>query len=428
VRAIVQDDDGVMWFVAMGGVSRFEGTDWTTFTVADGLVHDVVGDLHIGKDGVLWAGTLGGLSRLDGDTWQSFTKQSGLVADHVSTIHEDGQGVLWIGTQGGGVSRYNGRTFQALTRQDGLGSNTVWDLAPGDDEIWLATSAGVTRFEPQPLASPRVAVTAVVADRRYLDEPTVTIPSTVSLTAFEFSGYSFKTQPGAMEYRYRLAGHDDEWHTTRAQRVEYQNLPRGEYAFEVVAVDRDLGHSETPARQPLQVVYPMAQFAWIAALVLAVAAAIWQTARLVQRDRNLQATNRQLRSAQTQLVQAEKMSTGGLLAGGVAHEMNNPLQTILDSARRIQLYPEDMQRHQQSASLVEQAAQRAAAIVRNLLDYTRASNGELAPVDLNEVVRTTMTLLQHHLDERGVQLRLELATSPLSMRTPTTCLRWSPTW
>lgn len=413
VHAIVQDDDGVLWFGGMGGVSRFDGTDWTSFTTADGLVHDTVTDLHIGADGVLWVGTLGGLGRYDGESWQSFTRKNGLVADHVAAIHEDRHDVLWIGTQGGGVSRYDGRTFQTLTRQDGLGSNTVWDVAPGDnDDIWLATSAGVTRFQSPEAVSPRVEITAVVADRRYVGESALSLSSTIPMATFEYAGYSFKTRPGTMVYRYRLDGVDEGWKTTTEQRVEYEDLPIGDYAFEVVAVDRDLGYSAEPARLPLQIVYPLDRFAWIAALGLAVAFAAWQTRRLVQRDRNLRATNVQLRSAQTQLVQAEKMSTVGLLAGGVAHEINNPLQTILDSARRIQLYPDDVERHQQSASLVEQAAQRAAAIVRNLLDFTRASAGDLAPVDLNEVVRSTLALLQHHIDERQVQLQFEAGDVP----------------
>ena len=45
----------------------------------------------------------------------------------------------------------------------------------------------------------------------------------------------------------RLAGYDKDWKTTRTQRVEYADLPRGDYRFEVQAVDRDLGYSPTPA-------------------------------------------------------------------------------------------------------------------------------------------------------------------------------------
>ncbi|OGG46713.1 MAG: hypothetical protein A3F84_20330 [Candidatus Handelsmanbacteria bacterium RIFCSPLOWO2_12_FULL_64_10] len=65
---------------------------------------------------------------------------------------------------------------------------------------------------------------------------------------------SFKTRPDAMVYRYRLRGYEEEWKTTRERRVEYHDLPIGDYVFEVVAVDRDLVYSEQPATVKVTVV------------------------------------------------------------------------------------------------------------------------------------------------------------------------------
>ena len=75
------------------------------------------------------------------------------------------------------------------------------------------------------------------------------------LVAFEFHGISLKTRPEATLYRYQLTGYDEEWQTTRNRRVEYQDLPTGEYTFEVLAVDRDLVYSEKPATVDLHVFY-----------------------------------------------------------------------------------------------------------------------------------------------------------------------------
>ena len=123
--------------------------------------------------------------------------------------------MLWFATKGGGVSRFDGQIFQILTRQDGLGSNVVWSISQGHDEVWLGTDAGVTRYRPPPRTPPRVALTAVVADQRYTGVSELSIPSTVSLTAFEFAGYSFKTRPGGIVFRYRLNGYDVDWRVTR---------------------------------------------------------------------------------------------------------------------------------------------------------------------------------------------------------------------
>jgi hypothetical protein len=84
----------------------------------------------------------------------------------------------------------------------------------------------------------------------------VTVPSSAGLVALEFHGRSFKTRPEAMVYRYRLSGYDTDWKNTKNQRVEYQDLPTGNYTFEVVAVDRDLVYSETPATMTLTIVPP----------------------------------------------------------------------------------------------------------------------------------------------------------------------------
>jgi len=115
----------------------------------------------------------------------------------------------------------------------------------------------------------------------------IPIPSNISLTIFEFAGYSLKTRPEAMIYRYRLKGYDERWRTTHSRRVEYPDLPRGSYVFEVQAVDRDLGYSKVPATVALTVRLPYERIGWISALAVALALVVWQTVRVVRRDRRL---------------------------------------------------------------------------------------------------------------------------------------------
>ena len=69
-----------------------------------------------------------------------------------------------------------------------------------------------------------------------------------------------------MVYRYRMKGYEEDWQTTHARRVEYQDLPRGRYTFEVQAVDRDLVYSEPPATVALTVHLPYERIGWLSAL------------------------------------------------------------------------------------------------------------------------------------------------------------------
>jgi len=97
---------------------------------------------------------------------------------------------------------------------------------------------------------------------------------------------NFKTRPEAMVYRYRLEGYED-WQTTHNRYVEYQDLPRGTYTFEVQAVDRDLVYSEIPATLALTVHLPYERIGLLSALGIAIVLVIWQTVRVVHRDRRL---------------------------------------------------------------------------------------------------------------------------------------------
>ena len=137
-----------------------------------------------------------------------------------------------------------------------------------------------------------MAIDGVVADRRYSKVNTLALPTGVGLVAFEFQGISFKTRPDGMVYRYRLKDYDRGWQTTRERRVEYQNLPRGTYTFEVQGVDRDLVYSDTPAIVTLTVHFPYERALGSSALGIALILVGWQTARVVRRDRRLQEANR----------------------------------------------------------------------------------------------------------------------------------------
>ena len=231
---------------------------WRTYHVADGIASGEILSIYQDQAGNLWFGTDGcGVSRYDGITFTTFTTEDGLADNQVRSIYQDSEGNLWFGFYGGVVSKYDGQVFQTLTPRDGLPGGPVRSiLQDGEGSIWFTTYNGVVRHRQPKPSPPPVFIDAVVADRRYKDISEVTIPSSVRLVAFEFHGISFKTRPEAMVYRYRLVGYDENWHNTHARRLEYKELPKGSYTFEVIAVDRDLVYSGSPATVELKIVPP----------------------------------------------------------------------------------------------------------------------------------------------------------------------------
>lgn len=115
---------------------------------------------------------------------------------------------------------------------------------------------------------------------------------------------------------------------------------------------------------------------------------------------------------ETQLTQAEKLSSIGLLAAGVAHEVNTPLAVISSYAQMLQKQARGddptAQRLRPVLEKITQQTFRASEIVNGLLNFSRATGSEMVPLDANAVVRETIALLEHQLRTARLQVHTEL--------------------
>lgn len=73
VNGVAVDGVGNKWFATYSGVSRFDGSSWISYTVADGLANPEVNSVAIAGDGDAWFGTQGGVSEFDGSVWTTYT-------------------------------------------------------------------------------------------------------------------------------------------------------------------------------------------------------------------------------------------------------------------------------------------------------------------------------------------------------------------
>jgi PAS domain S-box-containing protein len=112
---------------------------------------------------------------------------------------------------------------------------------------------------------------------------------------------------------------------------------------------------------------------------------------------------------ENQLSQADKLSSIGLLAAGVAHEVNTPLAVISSYA---QMLSKQVQGDEKKSAVLEKITRqtfRASEIVNNLLNFSRTGGAEFAEVDINRVIVDTLSLLEHQFKTSRVRVQDELA-------------------
>ena len=107
---------------------------------------------------------------------------------------------------------------------------------------------------------------------------------------------------------------------------------------------------------------------------------------------------------QEQLIQSEKLAGIGILASGVAHEINNPLSGIIGMAE-VALEEEDISKSRSYLMDIMSCAERIAEIVRGLKSYSRATKkGELGVVDLNEVLEESLKMVRLAIKPASVEV------------------------
>jgi two-component system NtrC family sensor kinase len=158
-------------------------------------------------------------------------------------------------------------------------------------------------------------------------------------------------------------------------------------------------------------------------------AALVTLARMVVAQFELRLKNRELESAlqtieaqKASLIHHSKMSALGEMAGGMAHEINNPLAIISGYGARIGMLlrsPEPEANREKIESSLEgigKGVERITTIIRGLQLFSReGSSDPLEKADLRRVVRDSLGLCQEHFKNLGIEIRLELPSDPLEV-------------
>ncbi|MFW5973450.1 MAG: two-component regulator propeller domain-containing protein, partial [Bacteroidota bacterium] len=427
------------------------------------------------RDRHLWIGTSQGLILLDGSGEHILAvldRTSGMPADNVvsTALSSDGS-VLWAGTNQGlvAIDAEQASVKRVLTQQDGLVNNEVWfygSVASGSDgSVYFGTANGLSIYRPEydvPNERPpelRIRRASITQSIGRSNEAT-----------FDYTALTFADEK-RVSFRTRLVGYDSEWSSPKSDRsLRYTNLPAvffpKTYRFEVTASNESGVWAVEPASLTFDVSPPWWLRWWaIGGYFVALAVGVvvvhrFQHVRLVRRAqeearlreaelraqtsqakteaaearaqalmaendrkalalakaRELEKAYYELKSAQTQLVQAEKMASLGRLAAGIAHEIKNPLNFInnfaalsvdlLEEVEEIladEDLPQDVREElddilsdlRLNTGKIVEHGKRTDGIVRSMLMHSRGKTGEASPVEVNSLVEEYVNLAYH---------------------------------
>jgi signal transduction histidine kinase len=135
-----------------------------------------------------------------------------------------------------------------------------------------------------------------------------------------------------------------------------------------------------------------------------------RTAELERRNKELKDALDQLRRAQDELVRSEKMASMGRLVAGIAHEINNPVNAVVNTVGPLEATLADLSSGgdavdeiKEMIRVIQRGAKRTKEIVQALHNYSRGDDERVVEVDLHRGLDESLDLLRHHL-KNGIQV------------------------
>jgi two-component system NtrC family sensor kinase len=125
-------------------------------------------------------------------------------------------------------------------------------------------------------------------------------------------------------------------------------------------------------------------------------------------EQKVEKRTQELHIAETESARSEKLASVGLLAAGIAHELNNPLTGVLTFTTLLRKKMPDGSMDAEDLDLVIRETKRCAAIIRRLLDFAREKTPEKKFTDLNQVVEDTVRIIERPASFRDVEIALNL--------------------
>lgn len=147
INALVVDSSGNLWIGTAQGVSEFDGTSFTNYS----LSNSIVSGLTVDKQGNIWDARNHALSEFNGKTWTVYNNNSlgewGFSPPSFYSLAIDANGNKWVGANDG-LYEFDGSRWTSYYRSDGLAGANVYSVAiDAQGNKWIGTYSGVSEFD-----------------------------------------------------------------------------------------------------------------------------------------------------------------------------------------------------------------------------------------------------------------------------------------
>jgi len=272
--------------------------------------------------------------------------------------------------------------------------------------------------------------------------------------AFNFIAIDFSSPPESVKYYTILEGYDNTWRESLQRRTSFYNLSPGNYLFRIKAftsegmkIEKNISIHVNP---PWWKTWWAYSFYILIAGLLLYAVYRLQKQRIIRKEREksqlieleqakeIEKAYHELRATQAQLIHAEKMASLGELTAGIAHEIQNPLNFVNNFSEvnieladelkselnKIELSPEDKNNLEtyvddiaQNQVKINEHGHRAGAIVKSMLQHSRASTGQKELTDINALAEEYLRISYHGMRAKDKSLTEDEAGYNIILKT-----------
>jgi ligand-binding sensor domain-containing protein len=294
-RTIFQDSKGRYWF-SIGGVLLYDPEKGTVKQYAagtSGLGDETVNSITEDNDGLIWFGTMNGLTSLQVETNKivTYRRTEGLPSNETESLLVDPLGRLWFGTANG-LCFFDKRTssFTSFDMNDGLCYNQFNEQSAyrmRNGHFVYPTYKGFVLFDPLRFKAEKARLDVFATNFKVLgkDKRPTANPEELKQVDLAYDQNFFTIElaspyyPNAdhVWYAYLLDGFDKEWHYTHDRLVSYTNVPGGDYVFRYKA-GTDPAHwlaAEKTITLHIGTVYYKTIWFWVLLAVVTIGAIAW---------------------------------------------------------------------------------------------------------------------------------------------------------